>query len=586
MVRIQFSKVSKQTYFLGTLSLIIPLIYVIKKFNYTILNIKLPLFGWGDELIYAAAAKSFSKGEFLWNGNFSAPFGQNLNFAYLSVDSGPTLLAGIIANLSGNVFLGLNIVYILSFPICALSAFIGLFLICKNSVISFFGALIISMLPFHLDWNTSGITVATYFLLPLLLCLSIMWYRNEIKRGSTLCKFTYLIAFLNGLWYSYYALGYFLIFISFSAGIWFFKSDIKKAINVSILPIISAFGFLLCSIPALIAKYSSVGINYFAERDAWASIVNATTLLHYITPYPGSLEDLLINKLTNQKWSAVHLMNLMNPSGLFGEGWKGTVPWGLIILALLSYRARARGKFQDAVLEKYDFVSAILILSLLWSLVGGLGSIFSIAITSILRGFARYSIFVLISIVILVSLYLSSLAKKEKLLTISILAITSLGLLLNPPSIKAGNSQKIVDSVSQVESEIGVKQGCSILLLPFMHFPYESPGYPTYRQLKFGLISDKYRWSAGAVGGSPEYAKMSPLKSAQKESILRLIQIAKTFNYCGILLDEQTWNSVAEFKPWEDFEPQISSLAKLEPQLIEWKNIQTADGKYLWLQLM
>jgi hypothetical protein len=566
---------------------------VIYKFGFTRENIKYPLHFYGDELLYATSVLSFAKGTPLFNNNLGGFKGQELDFAFLSVDSGPTLVAGIISNLAAdNPFFGLNLLFILGYGLTALSGFAATRIFGVRNAIAIPAGIIIAILPFHLLWNTSSPTISSYFLLPIVLALSIKKIFFEISKKEKL--FLYILVFLNGLWYSYYSLGYTFVLVTLVGIVSVVELSFNKIKSSMSLIVLNTTSFLIVALPALIAKSRATNVDYFGERDPWAAIVNSTTLLHYITPFPSSLEEKLANFIFGDTGSrsAVGLQSLMNATGLFGEGWKGATPWGLLvfisIIGIEILRSNAVAKNLFFRQSKIFYATGFIALSV--SLVGGLGSIFAIAFSGILRGYARYSIFVLILFIISSALYIESQSGKRKLQhsLVASLIVICLGMTVNLAPIRAGVKANQYLQTMELQNSLEVKPGCTILQLPIMHFPYESPGYPTYSLLRFGLISDRYKWSSGFVGGSPAHADILDLKEAQKTTIKSVVQIAKSKNYCGLMIDESTWNSVANFKPWPEYDSGLDTLSEFlqtgAPSFVM-KEIQTDEVKYFWIEL-
>lgn len=583
-----------------------PFLIAFNKIGFDLTNIKQPLAFENDEIIYATNALSFFNGNPLYNSNFSAPFGQDLNFAFFSVDSGPTLVAGLLGHLGGNVFFGLNLYYLLTFSFSALSGYFASRLLKANQIFSIAAGLIIALPPFHYVWWTGGLTVTSYFILPILFSLTVMQMQKQLSKRMFF--FGLAVSALNGFWYSYYALGYLFLFGTFAIFAFIAGLDLKKIKRILPFALTNFVAFFLVAIPSLIAKHRSVGIDYFGARDAWGAIVNSTTPLHYILPHPGSIEEKIVSFFTNSdpNKTTIHFRTLLNQSGLFNEGWAGTIPWGLmavtLILSLRYLQFVTLHEFRERRFESKDevvtIVRILIVISFLWTLIGGFGTIFSIGVSSILRGFARYGIFV----IILMSLF-CAVALSQKFIQISskkftqhilvwllslTFLLTPIGLLLNRPALLAGTAASKVEATLYVESKLNAPKGCSILQLPIMHYPYEAPGFPTYRLLRFGLVSDRFNWSAGGVGGSPEFLKLEPLKAKQSLRLSEMIPLAKDLGYCGILVDKSAWKTVLDFSPWPDYDSGLADLSAFigDRDLgMKIDEIDSIEGSYLWINL-
>lgn len=591
----------------------LPLLVALHKLGFTSDNVKYPLAFSGDELLYATNVLSFYDFPPLKNSNFGAPVGQDLSYAYLSVDSGPIIIAALFAKLTGNVFFGLNLYYLLTFPLAGISGYLAARMLGIKRLISINSGLIIALVPFHFIWWTGGITITSYFILPCLFALTVLRLQNQLSRRQHILSM--VTAFINGFFYSYYALGYLFIFGSLLSLLLISGAGFRKLNRILPMMACNLFGFLLVAIPALLARFQSTFVDYFSGRDLWAGIVNSTTPLHYILPYPGSVEDKFITAISQSSVTSVsaQLQSLLNSRGLFAEGWSGTIPLTLLVvfifLVLLQWNNQNKEQLNSHSYTNQSIATlkSLTTLAFLWSVIGGFGFIFSALVTSILRGYARYSIFTIILLTLFVALSVSGMVKQlrdtsypeakgatekgvYKTITVLILFFSTTFLLMaNPPYIRAGNTVQIVESTKQVESLLEVPEGCSILQLPVMHYPYENPGYPTYPLLRFGLLSDRYKWSSGAVGGSPAFASLLPIKSRQSESVLSIIPIAKSLGFCGILIDVKVWETVSNFKPWPEYNSGVGSLNDYLAETdgkIRIQEIDSADGQFFWINLI
>jgi hypothetical protein len=426
----------------------------------------------------------------------------------------------------------------------------------------------------------------------LLFALSIKRIFFEVDSKERI--YLYLLVILNGIWYSYYALG-FLFLISTLVILSSFRESSFRYILASLkIIVLTGISFFVVAIPALISKAQATGVDYFGERDPWAAIVNSTTFIHYLTPYPSSLEDRIASFFLGNSGSrsAAGLQKLLNGTGLFSEGWKGAMPWGILVFVLLIgiEISRSTASQSHETFRRMKFFYAAALISLSMSLIGGLGSIFAIAVSGILRGYARYSIFVLVLFVIAIALYLETRTSTRKWHSAPILffMLIPIGMTVNLVPVQAGMTAKQYSQTIELEKTLNIEKGCSILQLPIMHFPYESPGYPTYNLLRFGLVSDEFNWSSGFVGGSPAHTALVRAKEAQKESLSKVIKIARSEKYCGLLIDERVWTSVSGFKPWPEYDSGLQDFEKFilsDDSSIEFKEIQTDDTKYYWTKL-
>ena len=254
-------------------SFVIPVLVAFAQFRFTPHNLSKPLIFENDENIYANQVFSLIHHFSLTNKTFGAPFGQDLNHAFFSVDMGPATIAALLSVISGNLYFGLNLALLLSFGLAGLFYYAAARLLRIDGVVSLLGAMIFALLPQHFVTGTGAFTVSNYFPIPLIMALFVLEVKaegmgySEISRKKKLALISFAIWF--GSFYSYYSLGFILIACSYLV----FSLLLGKFKINQILPMVKlvawvVLGFFLSSIPSLIAvSKSSDGINYLRGRS-------------------------------------------------------------------------------------------------------------------------------------------------------------------------------------------------------------------------------------------------------------------------------------------------------------------------------
>ncbi len=516
----------------------------------------------------------------LKNSIFGAPFGQDLNFAFFSVDLGPAFLASFLASFGHNLFFGMNLLLLLSFGLSSLLFYYAAIRLGSNQILALISGFIFALLPAHFVTNTMGFTNSNYFLIPLAISVFVVLFSEDSdiyeRKVQTWNKFLKIFGYmLFGAFYSYHSLGFILIgftvlIIKFVA---FYGWNSKKlSYKRTFVMLVSIFaGFFLSAIPALISAFNTVGeINYFKARSYWGAFANSGTFVQSVIPVPGSLSRNIIVEFfpeLNQRF--IQFQNLLNGTGLFIEGWVYVIPTGVVLLLIFSFflfgRINKNSTTKTSLIKSRDETTTrtlilIIFSTLVWSWAGGAGTLMSLFSIGALRGFTRLNIFVICAILLLACRLVSKLLAEPsndyglKLVSIFLILFAFTDVLSTPVSTKAGLQKKNYESLNILTGKL--PESCPILQFPVVHYPYQDPGYPGYSLLAPGLSQKgkDFRWSAGSVGGSPGWVKMSLFTQYQNESKQNLYEEAKRAGFCAILIDVSAWEYFENFRPNKAFQ--------------------------------
>jgi hypothetical protein len=557
------------------LAFFIPFVIAVAKFQFNFSNIQYPLNFTGDELLYANQVQSLMENRGLKNSIFGAPIGQDLNFAFFSVDLGPAFLASFLAHFGPNLFFGMNILLLLSFGLSSFLFYFAAIRLGSNQILALISGCVFALLPSHFVTNTMGFTNSNYFLIPLIISVFVVLFSedSDIRDGKVHQWNKYLKIFgymLFGAFYSYHSLGFILIgftvlIIKFVA--FYGWSSEKLAYKRIIVMLVSIFaGFFISAIPALVSAFNTVGgVNYFTARSFWGAFANSGTFVQSVIPIPGSLtRNAIIEFFPELDQRFIQFQNLLNGTGLFLEGWVYVIPTGVVSLLIFSFflsgrinRKLTAGTSLITSRDKITTRTLILIIfsTLVWSLAGGAGTLLSLFSLGALRGFSRLNIFLICAILLLACRLISKLFIEPKnnyrlkLAGIFLIIFTITDVLSSPVSTKAGVQKNNYESLSTLTAKLPTD--CPILQFPVVHYPYQDPGYPGYSLLAPGLSQggENFRWSSGSVGGSPAWVKMSHFTRYQNISNQNLLNEAKRAGFCAILIDVSAWESFENFRP-------------------------------------
>ena len=601
------------------------LFYVFYKHGFTFENMRYPLTPYGDGIMYAATVRNLTNLEFPVSGKFGAPFGQDLSFSMVSVDLFAPLVAAVLVLSVDDLFLGINLLYALGFPLAALSAFSGLRLLGVSRAFSAISGTIIALFPYHAWWNTSGLTLSTYFLLPLAIALvvlmasPIMAHQRLGGRWSRKSQIAYLFLALTGASYSYWAFG--LAFVVCVSLIFAFRDSTRESMTRLLSALASIItGFVVVALPSVIAVAQGPSINYLAERHFAAGVLNGTSFQTLFSFPEGTISGRVAALLfpgINQKNSLG--VSLWVERGFSFEGFSTMTFTSIFLLgaAWLAFMFFRKADFESdspstQTLKVLFFLTPWIFLL---SSAGGLGAVFSIYLSSALRGFSRFWILFAIILVFAVAVFLTAWLHKRRSKPISFALATLLILTLGDyfsvstpvtsstqfsparPSNQVAQdakeeeprtSREIIEGFKILGSSLSqLPAGCDILSLPIAHYPYENPGYPSYRLLIPGLLDETFNWSAGATGGSSSFESLRQIRERLIKDPSSTRHLAKELGFCAVVLDEEVWQTLHYFRPWPEYQghPEIDAQVFLERSSFEWEEKVTDAGSFFVLDL-
>jgi phosphoglycerol transferase len=607
--------------------ILLPLVFVIVKHGFSLQSMKLPLMPSGDALMYASTVQSFLTPplpNFLFSDRFGSPVGQDLTFSLVSVDLFAPAVAALFAALSGDLFFGINLFYIIGYPLTAIFGFLALRILAVSRFVAVLSGIAISLLPFHFFWNTHSITLSTYFLLPLAIALVVSMattpnINNELKtftgkdglRGTIGTRLKFIFFAVLGASYSYWAFGIaFLICVSILYSARQGRKELILPLLKSLFSVV--FGFLLVAIPSLLVLAQSPATNYLAQRNLAGGVLNGTSLQSIFTYPPGSLSFGLVDALipgTGNK--LLEASNLWIERGFSSEGFAPTAFTSLFLTLAFVLAYFLIPRLNSLITESQSQRLSILLFFVPWSLllasVGGIGAVFSIYVSSALRGFSRFWILLVIIAIFVIAIFITEWFSKQKTKFLPVVAIALVALSIVDSFSVVGNvksdtvfaapksagvetvsTQEVMNGFHGLLSELkSLEPRSDVLNLPITHYPYESPGYPSYRLLLPGLIESNYRWSAGATEGSPAFEPLLRLREEIVLSPKSLADSARSLGFEAIVIDQEVWDAMHEFRPWPEYQghPEISLTDFLAETELAWSKFQSKAGTFYVFEL-
>lgn len=543
---------------------VLALIFSIAAFGKSILNLGNP-FSIGDGIeSYAGYNSNGLLGEI--SPHFAYPFGQDWRY-FPSTSLIQSNLAHTISWITRNNFIGFNLVFILTFPLCSLLVLKTLRTFGVQSWINVPLALGFTAVPFHF-YRLEHQELSTLYSLPLgmlltaLISVGVLEQGYKIKMKSNIGETGTSLGWIllgsvvlgwSGLYYSFFSM------IMMGAAILFRATRSKnlKAWSRNLVPfLITGFMVLVALIPSLLIQMHGQKITF--RRLTIESVIYSGQLIDSIVPTT-------ISRVPGASFFAKALLPVnawADTAGTIGVRWisdQGTV-LTLFGAAILLVFAFGKSKFKISDTHKFihahtqeiskgedniQFIYILIFLTVLLLVPFGINELFATVISPQIRGWDRIipllQLLIIIGFGIVVEMYLLKNQKKKARVILIAVPLILIGTLYDsvlPASsyindqFKFANEQKILASkvVSVVESQVG--RNCAVLQLPYIHFPESAPleKLGVYTPLWLPLVSKHNMWSYGGIYGS----KQDVWVKAVSDNPIEFLSELKKRNFCAI----------------------------------------------------
>jgi hypothetical protein len=488
-----------------------------------------------DTKFYLALIRSIVRhGWFHAGTSLGAPFGQQLHDFPQGADNLNFLVIRMLALFSGNPGLIANLFFLLTFPLCAASAFVVMRKLGVAAGPTTVAAVLFALLPYHFYRGESQLLLSAYWSVPLSAWLFLSPLVGEplfrrrpapargptawLSRRSAATVLLCAVIASTGLYYAAFGL------VLLGAG--------SVAAALARRGRAAAVGSLLCAAligTGLVANYAP-DLLYRAQHGANPLLVRSvadTELLalkpaQLLLPVQGHRLGLLRN-LNGDYAKAVgsgYCEQCYETLGTVGDVGFLWLLGGLLASVLGTAWLLRRERL-------YPPMALGVLLSLLIASVGGVSSLFSYFVTPDVRGWNRMSLFIaffsLAAAACLLGAGLRALARRgvhRLWLGAAVAAVLVLGGLDETsddfiPAYAVARAEYRADTAFFGEVEARLGRGAAVFELPYVPFPegygaavnglnFASPNYgTTYEEARGYIASASLRWSYGAMKGRP-----------------------------------------------------------------------------------
>ena len=483
---------------------------------------------------------------FFQNWRSGYPFGSN-HLDFPSSDSGPILIIKIIGSLFGGSFVAAyNLYFLLSFPLAFICTYLVLRMLKINVSYAAAGALAYAFASFHFQRLPHYFYISYYFV-PLFfyalfkiagLIRSDGDERIELKSYFGI----FFLFFLSAFFGAYYAcfellcLAFLLVFVLIKEGLGR-RSLVCVAAIVFVLS-----GLLVNVLPALKYKADHGANTSVATRGMGESEIYGLKVTQMLMPRADHRNPYM------ERFAKDYIQNfpLVNENHTANLGLLGSA--GLALSFFVIVMVLAGRKIQGSVV----LACGLILFLTIFASVGGIASLFSMLLSTQIRGWNRISIFILfLAIFVLfywVNLLVSRVTAGRKVLY-QVLAFSSALVFCVvavydqtiPSCIECNKQNEMafnadVQFVEEIERKLS--PGAAVYQLPYLSFP-ESGGINKlgdYDLLIPFFISQHLKFNFGGMRGRPGddfFSRVSSLPIAEQ------VAIAKRLGFSAIYLDRR-----------------------------------------------
>lgn len=516
----------------------------------------------GDAILTGTGIKgAIDNGWYLSNHFIGAPYGLTL-YDFPPSGTLDLLVMKTISLLFPNWAITMNLYFLFTFPLVAITAFFVFRKLGISRMISLAGSLLFTFMPFHFLRGEAHLTLSAYYMIPLivLVCLwlfedgfSLMLWQKTNSDSKLKINWkaagSILICIFAGLAFIYYS--FFACFFLLIAGIGAALSRKKwQPLLISgTLIVIVILTVMVCNIPSLLYQFQN-GTNQLLTRNPQDSETYGLKIIQLLLPINGNSIPFLANFAGNYNITAP----LVNENVTASLGIIGSIGF-LGLLGTIFYRVFRPGPVgQKNNFEKLWQVSVLNGAAVLLGTIGGLGSFIAYLFFPQIRAYNRISIFIAFFSLLAVAWGIEYIIKKmsfSKIVGILLVAailifgITDQTTSNFIPDYQNTKSEFLNDQnfVTNIEKQYPIDR--MVFQLPYVPFPESPPlnKMASYDLFRGYLHSTKIEWSYGTMVGRWGDSWESYVSSLPTDQMLKQISIS---GFDGIYVDSYGYSDNGE----------------------------------------
>ncbi|CAB4972906.1 unannotated protein [freshwater metagenome] len=492
----------------------------------------------------------------------------NLNY-FPGIDITENTFAQIITNITGQPFIGINLLIIASFPIAAALSYLTIRITGLRGPIAVSLAVAFSLIPYHWGRALGHTYLATLYsaIIGLALVLLIgsgkfeqlMAHRSPRRRALVLSVIAIMVVTVawTGIYYAVFTL-----ILGAAALLWRFahrasgRALLIDAVPVAGVGLLSAIGFL----PALLTLRADAPLASLGERTPYESVIFAGDLAIALLPLPQS-SLLGFGRYNDAVLAAVADAPYGESSVITNHGTWITTAALLVFVAGIILRTRRKSdvahgapRLQGGARVTPGLIGYLIVVTLLFFVPWGLNFLFADLVTASIRGWNRLLPMLLLLFILGAATVLRSVPWTKRAVIAIPVAVAIIGIAGLDSALpfrgayrtSATEAGEITAAARDYSTAVNaaIPEACGILQLPYMAYPEfgVQRGINDYDHFWTSLANPGKRWSYGAVKNTDAGVWSSQLPQVPNDNQIALL---KQSGFCAIHLDTRGYVSEA-----------------------------------------
>jgi hypothetical protein len=528
-------------------------------------DLGVPLDYFGDVNLQHLLVKSvLEEGWYFENSRLGAPSGLELyDYPVLNGDTLNVLFLWMFGLFGAGSAAAMNLLYLASFPLVGLTAFLALRLIGADRWPALVCAVLYALLPYHFIRGEGHLFLSTYYAVPAGAYLAwavMVGDRLNVKVAVALAS---LVAVASG---SFYYAAFTLLLVAVAGVLRFVGTRDRRALVTAGLVAGTLLAVSLVQLaPTLVYRAANGSNDEVAQRFTFESELYSLRLTQLVLPIDGHRVDALarLKQRYTEKFPPIDA----NAAALGVVGTAGFL-WllAVVIGALVGRRAG----------ERHVSLAILALTAFLVATAGGFGTLIGVVFAQI-RAWNRLSIFIAFFALAAVALLLSALGRRVRapVFAAVLVGVFAVGVadqtsdaFIRPYEVLRGQWRNDAAFFSSLESRL--PGDARVVNLPYEPFPEPPSGrQAVYEPVKAYLHTDRLRWSYGAMRGRPEdWAAANATRPAAE-----LVPAAREAGFAAILVDRLGYGDDGAAA-----EADLRGVLGVPPE-------RSPDGRYLFWRL-
>ena len=503
--------------------------------------------GEGDMLSTYVNAANWGWLSFERTTQFGYPFGMDLNL-FPTLDITQNAFAAAINMITGNPFIGINLLLALSFPLVAALAYVSIRLTGLHGPLAIALAVAFSIIPYHFGRGLGHTYLATLYAAVTGVILAQLIGMGRIEhlltdgttrwrvRNAILLGILILITAWSGVYYAAFGLLLMAAAVLYRIA----QRDSVRQLAWSVIPPgATAVLALLGALPAVLGTRGERPFAVLFERTPYESVIFAGNLAMAALPAP-------ISRLPFVAAYNTRVNEAIGPAPVFENISNTNFGTWITFIALVGVAIALFTKHR----KRLGLLAVLGVTSVLFFIPWGANYIFAVLVTPQIRAWNRLLPILLLLIILAAATVLARMPRAQRTpvaVTIAalIVAVSAIEVAWPFRTAYAQGSQangEVTNAAIEYTSEINsvLPQNCGILQLPHQVYPENGSirEMNDYEHFWTSLVDEGKSWSYGAVKNTQAGAWLQALPEVPNSNQIDVLAQA---GFCGIHLDTRAF---------------------------------------------